>query len=141
MVQSVVKRAENEFLPAEKAAVYRAFRERRDVRTGYLSRPIEDTTLYRLLGAAHQAPSVGFMQPWRFIVVRSLALRTAAHSRPYLGLAMQPAAIPEPMQVAPPFSRLCERVGSPFYRLLLSSITHQASRHSSNFDPFFDPSG
>jgi 5,6-dimethylbenzimidazole synthase len=35
--------------------------------------------LYRLLGAAHRAPSVGFMQPWRFIVVRNEALRTAVH--------------------------------------------------------------
>ena len=76
MVESMVRRAENEFSPSEKAAVYRALRERRDVRKGYLPQPIDDATLYRLLGAAHQAPSVGFMQPWRFIVVRSLALRT-----------------------------------------------------------------
>src|SRR5215472_16997139 len=79
MVESMVRRAENEFSPSEKAAVYRALRERRDVRRGYLPQPIDDATLYRLLGAAHQAPSVGFMQPWRFIVVRSQALRTRVH--------------------------------------------------------------
>lgn len=79
MVQSVVTPAQNDFSAAERSAVYRALRERRDVRAGYLSEPIEDATLYRLLAAAHQAPSVGFMQPWRFIVVRSEALRTAVH--------------------------------------------------------------
>ena len=79
MVQSVVTPSQNDFSAAERSAVYRAFRERRDVRAGYLSEPIDDATLYRLLAAAHQAPSVGFMQPWRFIVVRSEALRTAVH--------------------------------------------------------------
>lgn len=64
---------------SERAAVYRVIRERRDVRTGYLQKPLDDETLGRLLGAAHLAPSVGLMQPWRFIVVRSTELRTAVH--------------------------------------------------------------
>jgi 5,6-dimethylbenzimidazole synthase len=72
-------RSSNEFTAAEKAALYRALRERRDVRAGYLSQPLDDATLYRLLDAAHQAPSVGFMQPWRFIVIRNQHLRTAVH--------------------------------------------------------------
>ena len=79
MVESMVRRTQNEFSTAERAAVYRALRERRDVRVGYLSKPLDDETLYRLLAAAHHAPSVGFMQPWRFIVVRNLALRKAVH--------------------------------------------------------------
>jgi 5,6-dimethylbenzimidazole synthase len=79
MVQSVVKTSQNEFSAEEKAAIYRAIRERRDVRAGYLAQPIDDATLYRLLTAAHHAPSVGFMQPWRFIVVRNSSLRTAVH--------------------------------------------------------------
>jgi 5,6-dimethylbenzimidazole synthase len=79
MVESLVTPAQNDFSAAERSAVYRALRERRDVRAGYLPRPVDDATLYRLLAAAHQAPSVGFMQPWRFIVVRSEALRTAVH--------------------------------------------------------------
>jgi 5,6-dimethylbenzimidazole synthase len=79
MVQSVVRATQNEFSREEKAAIYRAIRERRDVRTGYLAQPIDDATLYRLLSAAHHAPSVGFMQPWRFIVVRDLSIRTAVH--------------------------------------------------------------
>src|SRR5215831_11899310 len=79
MVESLVTPAQNDFSTAERSAVYRALRERRDVRAGYLPHPVDDATLYRLLAAAHQAPSVGFMQPWRFIVVRNLALRKAVH--------------------------------------------------------------
>jgi 5,6-dimethylbenzimidazole synthase len=79
MVQSMVKPTLNEFSDAEKNAVYRAIRERRDVRAGYLPEPIDRETLYRLLAAAHQAPSVGFMQPWRFIVVSQPSLRAAVH--------------------------------------------------------------
>lgn len=79
MVQSLVTPAQNDFSTAERSAVYRALRERRDVRAGYLPQPIDEVTLYRLLAAAHQAPSVGFMQPWRFIVIRSDAVRTAVH--------------------------------------------------------------
>jgi 5,6-dimethylbenzimidazole synthase len=79
MVESLVTRAQNDFSSAERAAVYRALRERRDVRVGYLPQPVDDATLYRLLAAAHQAPSVGFMQPWRFIVVRNEAVRAAVH--------------------------------------------------------------
>ena len=79
MVESLVTPAQNDFSAAERSAVYRALRERRDVRTGYVPQPVDDATLCRLLRAAHQAPSVGFMQPWRFIVVRSEALRMAVH--------------------------------------------------------------
>jgi 5,6-dimethylbenzimidazole synthase len=52
---------------------------RRDMRH-FLSDPLEDALLERLLGAAHRAPSVGFMQPWRFIRIRSLELRTKIHA-------------------------------------------------------------
>ncbi len=79
MVESVVSQMDNGFTAAEKDAVYRAIRERRDVRAGYLPQPLEEATLQRLLAAAHHAPSVGFMQPWRFIVVRDLAIRSSVH--------------------------------------------------------------
>lgn len=59
----------------ERQAVYRAIRERRDVRRGYLPEPIPEDLLDRLLQAAHDAPSVGLMQPWRFIVVRDIGVR------------------------------------------------------------------
>jgi 5,6-dimethylbenzimidazole synthase len=67
------------FDASERQAVYRAIRERRDVRRGFLPEPIPDEMLYRLLEAAHSAPSVGLMQPWRFIVVRDTGVRQAVH--------------------------------------------------------------
>jgi 5,6-dimethylbenzimidazole synthase len=63
----------------ERQAVYRAIRERRDVRRGFLPELMPDELLDRLLEAAHSAPSVGLMQPWRFIVVRDLNVRQAIH--------------------------------------------------------------
>ena len=68
------------FDPEEQQAVYRAIRERRDVRRGYLPQPLPGELLRRLLQAAHDAPSVGLMQPWRFIVVRDLAVRQSIHA-------------------------------------------------------------
>ncbi|MEO6805940.1 MAG: 5,6-dimethylbenzimidazole synthase [Edaphobacter sp.] len=64
----------------EREAVYRAIRERRDVRRGFLPEPIPDELLNKLLEAAHNAPSVGLMQPWRFIVIRSLEVRRTIHT-------------------------------------------------------------
>ncbi|TDQ48773.1 nicotinate-nucleotide--dimethylbenzimidazole phosphoribosyltransferase [Actinorugispora endophytica] len=55
---------------AEREAVYRAIRERRDVRVGFRPDPVSDEVLVRILEAAHQAPSVGFSQPWDFVVIR-----------------------------------------------------------------------
>jgi len=57
-------------------AVYRAIFTRRDIRGSFLDRPIPDEVLARLLKAAHHAPSVGFMQPWSFIVIRDTARKT-----------------------------------------------------------------
>jgi 5,6-dimethylbenzimidazole synthase len=68
------------FDEGERQAVYRAIRERRDVRRGFLPEPIPDELLGRLLEAAHNAPSVGLMQPWRFIVVRDIGVRQAIHN-------------------------------------------------------------
>ncbi|MEO2215903.1 5,6-dimethylbenzimidazole synthase [Chromobacterium vaccinii] len=60
-------------------AVYRAIRERRDMRH-FKPDPVDPDTLQRLLAAAHFAPSVGFMQPWRFIRIRSTSLRGQLHA-------------------------------------------------------------
>jgi len=65
------------FCERELEGVYRAIRERRDVRSGFLPEALADDVLLSLLGAAHNAPSVGLMQPWRFIVIRSLRVRGA----------------------------------------------------------------
>lgn len=63
----------------EREAVYRAIYERRDMRH-FSGGRVADDLLQRLLSAAHHAPSVGFMQPWRFIRVRSQALRESMHA-------------------------------------------------------------
>ena len=56
-------------------AVYRAIFTRRDVRSQFLPRAVDDAALARLLLAAHHAPSVGFMQPWSFLVIRDPNVR------------------------------------------------------------------
>lgn len=67
------------FNDAEISAVYRAIYERRDMRH-FSGGRVADDVLQRLLQAAHHAPSVGFMQPWRFIRIRSRALRESLHA-------------------------------------------------------------
>lgn len=63
------------FSDQERRGLYRAIVERRDVRSQFLPDPIPTDILARLLEAAHHAPSVGFMQPWDFIVIDSVPLR------------------------------------------------------------------
>jgi nicotinate-nucleotide--dimethylbenzimidazole phosphoribosyltransferase len=65
------------FVEADRAAVYRAIRERRDIRRQFTGEAMEEETLRRMLEAAHLAPSVGFSQPWDFILVRDRATRQA----------------------------------------------------------------
>jgi len=65
------------FSAAERRGVYRAIYERRDIRSQFLPKPVPDGILGRLLDAAHHGPSVGFMQPWDFIVIRDGAVRGA----------------------------------------------------------------
>lgn len=59
----------NAFSDEERKAVYRAIYERRDIRKEFLPDPIPKEVLSRILDAAHHAGSVGFMQPWNFIIV------------------------------------------------------------------------
>ncbi len=61
--------SDNRFSEAERQGLYRAIRERRDVRAQFLPDPVPEAVLANLLRAAHHAPSVGFMQPWDFIVI------------------------------------------------------------------------
>ena len=65
---------DNAFPQAERDAIYRAIAERRDMRH-FTGGTVEPRLLRRLLEAAHQAPSVGLMQPWRFIRISDRALR------------------------------------------------------------------
>ncbi|GAA4811800.1 hypothetical protein GCM10023200_56970 [Actinomycetospora chlora] len=61
--------------PGDRDALHRVLRARRDVRTGFVDTPVDDARLHRVLAAAHTAPSVGFSQPWDFLVLRSAELR------------------------------------------------------------------
>ncbi|MFF1922990.1 nicotinate-nucleotide--dimethylbenzimidazole phosphoribosyltransferase [Streptomyces sp. NPDC058221] len=64
---------------AERDAVLRVMRERRDIRNGFRSDPIPHEVLLRVLEAAHTAPSVGHSQPWDFVVIRSAETRRSMH--------------------------------------------------------------
>lgn len=64
---------------AEREAVLRVMRERRDIRNGFRSDPIPHEVLLRVLEAAHTAPSVGHSQPWDFVVIRSAETRRSMH--------------------------------------------------------------
>src|SRR4051812_9563212 len=66
------------FSEDERAAIYRVIRERRDVRR-FRSDPVEDILIRRLIHAAAQAPSVGYMQPWNFLVIRDGGVRERIH--------------------------------------------------------------
>ena len=66
------------YTEVEQAAIYRVIAERRDMRH-FLPTPVASETLQKILQAAHHAPSVGLMQPWRFIRITDCALRKAIH--------------------------------------------------------------
>jgi 5,6-dimethylbenzimidazole synthase len=66
----------NPFSESERAAVYRAIYERRDMRH-FVPGPVDPVVLRRLLDAAHHAPSVGYMQPWRIVRVTDESVRRA----------------------------------------------------------------
>jgi 5,6-dimethylbenzimidazole synthase len=70
--------ANHQFTESEIATVYRVIAERRDMRH-FLPTPVDPETLTRILQAAHQAPSVGLMQPWRFIRVSDSSIRNSIH--------------------------------------------------------------
>lgn len=77
MTQTTV--SDQAFSAAERDAVYRAIFERRDMRH-FAGGAVAPEVMRRLLTAAHHAPSVGFMQPWRFLRVASRALRGEMHA-------------------------------------------------------------
>ncbi|WP_416483898.1 nicotinate-nucleotide--dimethylbenzimidazole phosphoribosyltransferase [Streptomyces sp. CL12] len=64
---------------AEREAVLKVMRERRDIRNGFRKDPIPHEVLLRVLEAAHTAPSVGHSQPWDFVVIRSADTRNTMH--------------------------------------------------------------
>ena len=66
--------ARSDFHPQEIQGLYRAIHERRDIRQ-FRDEPLPPAKLARIIEAAHHGPSVGYMQPWDFILVSDLALR------------------------------------------------------------------
>jgi 5,6-dimethylbenzimidazole synthase len=66
----------DKFSSEEKSGLYKAIYTRRDVRSHFNSKPIDNETLTRILNAAHHAPSVGFSQPWNFILIRDSQTKT-----------------------------------------------------------------
>ena len=64
---------------AEREAVLRVMRERRDIRNGFRGDPVPHEVLLRVLEAAHTAPSVGHSQPWDFVVIKSAETRRTMH--------------------------------------------------------------
>ena len=71
--------SKHRFNDAELSGVYRAIYQRRDMRH-FRNDPVDQAVLAKLLDAAHHGPSVGFMQPWRFIRITDTALRKQLHS-------------------------------------------------------------
>ena len=65
-----------DFSQEEKNGFYKAVFSRRDVRSHFTPEPINDKTLSRILNAAHHAPSVGFSQPWNFILIKDIETRS-----------------------------------------------------------------
>ena len=62
----------DDFSENEKRGFYKAIYSRRDVRSHFTSKPIKDDILSKILHAAHHAPSVGFSQPWNFILIKDV---------------------------------------------------------------------
>ena len=70
----------NAYSLEEQAAIYKVIRERRDMRH-FLPTPVDSAILQKILTAAHHAPSVGLMQPWRFIRITDANIRQAIHKQ------------------------------------------------------------
>ena len=61
---------------SEREGFYKILFSRRDVRSHFTDKKdIAISTLFKILDAAHHAPSVGFSQPWNFIVIKDIQTR------------------------------------------------------------------
>jgi len=68
----------HQYSEEEREAIYRVIGERRDMRH-FVNDPVDEETMRRLIEVAHQAPSVGFIQPWRIIRIKNPELRAAIY--------------------------------------------------------------
>jgi 5,6-dimethylbenzimidazole synthase len=85
------------FSEVEREALYKVMRSRRDIRR-FLPQPVPDEVLRRILEMAHLAPSVGFMQPWNFLLIHSTEIRGQAKTLFEEANARELARIEDPRQ-------------------------------------------
>ncbi len=78
--QQPARQKDNHFSSADRHGLYKTIFNRRDVRGQFKNEPVSDAVLSRILLAAHHAPSVGFMQPWDFIVVTDPEVKSAVRA-------------------------------------------------------------
>ena len=67
--------SDTDFSEEDRKSFYKAIYSRRDVRSNFTSEPVDDQVLARILKAGHHAPSVGFSQPWNFILIKNIETR------------------------------------------------------------------
>src|SRR6201994_1744057 len=114
-----------DFTEEEIAAIYRVVALRRDMRH-FLPDPLDEALVERLLAAAHLAPSVGFMQPWRFIRVRSPEIRQQIHGLVDAERRQTASALGEREDE---FMRLKVEGIRECAEVLVVSLTHDRERH------------
>lgn len=115
----------SDFTDQEIAAIYRVVALRRDMRH-FLPDPLDDALMERLLRAAHLAPSVGFMQPWRFIRVRDRELRNEIHGLVETERKATARALGEREEE---FMRLKVEGIRECGELLVAALTHEREQH------------
>lgn len=115
----------SDFTEQEIAAIYRVVALRRDMRH-FLPDPLDEALVERLLAAAHLAPSVGFMQPWRFTRVRDRKLREEIHALVEMERQATAAALAERSDE---FMRLKVEGIRECPELLVVALTHERDRH------------
>jgi 5,6-dimethylbenzimidazole synthase len=115
----------SDFTDQEIAAIYRVVALRRDMRH-FLPDPLDEALVERLLGAAHLAPSVGFMQPWRFTRIRDRKLREEIHALVELERKATAEALGER---GDEFMRLKVEGIRECPELLVVALTHERDQH------------
>jgi 5,6-dimethylbenzimidazole synthase len=114
-----------DFTEQEIEAIYRVVALRRDMRH-FLPDPLDDALMERLLRAAHLAPSVGFMQPWRFIRVRDRGLRNEIHGLVEAERRATARALAEREEE---FMRLKVEGIRECGEILVAALTHEREQH------------
>jgi 5,6-dimethylbenzimidazole synthase len=115
----------SDFTEQEIAAIYRVVALRRDMRH-FLPDPLDEAVVERLLAAAHLAPSVGFMQPWRFTRIRDRKLREEIHGLVEAERAATAVALGERSDE---FMRLKVEGIRECPELLVVALTHERDHH------------